>query len=162
VTGSAWFDPAAREREIPGLNPPGISRSKVSDALVTAVTSLDGATLRRCFPKLGAFLVKIHDLKQQAEAKQAAAEAVAAAEAKRQKAERRKQTDVGPSNVEGSATGAASQGTPLQSSPPQQPAAPQSATAKPFAEPPKQYSIVEVANESRGLAAQRSQAIASL
>ena len=47
------------------------------------------------------------------------------------------------------ANSAPSQGTPPQSSPPQQSAPPQSALAKPFAEPPKQYSIVEVANESR-------------
>ena len=122
LTGSAWFDPAhARERGIPGLNPPGISRSKVSSALVTAVTSLDGAALRRCFPKLGAFLVKIHDLKQQAEAKQAAAQAAAVAEAQRQETERLKQArraaDVAekkPTAQTGPATTNAQAGTTLQ------------------------------------------------
>jgi tetratricopeptide (TPR) repeat protein len=59
-------------------------------------------------------------------------------------------------NAEGSsATGTPSQETPSQSPPPQQPAPtqrPEDATAtltEPFAAAPKQYSIVEVANESR-------------
>jgi hypothetical protein len=89
--GRRFMIQRAREFAIPGLTPPRKSRRVVSEALVTAVTSLDGATLQRCFPRLAAFLDNYQNLERQRQEQAEAKRAADAAAAQRQEAERRKQ-----------------------------------------------------------------------